>query len=135
MIFTDFKTIKLQSAPTDNPPTGSIYLWETLDISNNLIINYKLHDGTVKTFTVEQSSGSSGSSSTGLTSVAVDGTTITGDGTALNPLVSHSSGITSIVVDGTSITGAGTVESPLASHSSGGGSSAGFDPNQAIFLR
>ena len=130
MIFTDKTIIKLAVAPANgvNPVAGSIYEWITLDESDNMVINYRLSDGTDKTF-------SSGSGSTGLTSVAVDGTTITGNGTAENPLISHTTGLTSIVVDGTSITGAGTVESPLISHSTGGGSGAEFNPNQITFLR
>ena len=33
MKFTNFKTIKLATAPAtgDNPPTGAIYEWHTLD--------------------------------------------------------------------------------------------------------
>lgn len=93
-----------------------------------LALNYENDNGTIETFSVGGSSEAA--------SIIVDGTTITGDGTTENPLVSHSSvtGLTEIIVDGTTITGAGTVESPLVSHSSGG-DSAGFNPNQAIFLR
>ena len=59
MKFTDFKTIKLATAPAtgDNPPTGAIYEWHTLDGSNNLIINYRLPDGIDKTFSAGGKSG------------------------------------------------------------------------------
>ncbi|MEI8248131.1 MAG: glycine-rich domain-containing protein [Lentisphaerota bacterium] len=52
MKFTNFKTIKLATAPAtgDNPPPGVVYEWYSLDGSNNLIINYRLSDGTDKTF-------------------------------------------------------------------------------------
>lgn len=52
MKFTNFKTIKLATAPStgDNPPPGVVYEWHSLDGSNNLIINYRLSDGTDKTF-------------------------------------------------------------------------------------
>lgn len=91
MKFTNFKTIKLATAPTtgDNPPSGAIYEWHSLDESNNLVINYRLPDGTNKTF--------SGGTGTGLTSVAVDGTTITGDGTPENPLEANVSGSSNTV--------------------------------------
>ena len=51
MKFTSFRTIKLATAPAagDNPPTGTVYEWHSLDNSNNLIINYRLPDGTDKT--------------------------------------------------------------------------------------
>jgi hypothetical protein len=51
MKFTSFRTIKLATAPAagDNPPSGAVYEWHSLDNSNNLIINYRLHDGTDKT--------------------------------------------------------------------------------------
>jgi hypothetical protein len=52
MKFTEFKTFKLLSAPAegDNPPAGSIFVWESLDESDVLVINYRLSDGTDKTF-------------------------------------------------------------------------------------
>ncbi|MHB9139191.1 MAG: hypothetical protein ACYC4Q_07295 [Victivallaceae bacterium] len=61
MRFTNFKTIKLATAPGsgDNPPAGSVYEWQTLDGSNNLVINYRLADGTDKTFAVGGGSGGS----------------------------------------------------------------------------
>jgi len=58
MKFTNFKTVKLATSPAvgDNPPSGAVYEWHTLDNSNNLIINYRLSDGTSKTFTAGGSS-------------------------------------------------------------------------------
>lgn len=52
MRFTNYKAIKLATPPAGgvNPPTGNIFVWETLDGSDNLVINYRLSDGTDKTF-------------------------------------------------------------------------------------
>ena len=51
------KTIKLNTPPPSgkNPPAGAVMTWETLDEDNNLIINYRLSDGTEKTFAGESS--------------------------------------------------------------------------------
>ncbi|MFA6102373.1 MAG: LamG domain-containing protein [Victivallaceae bacterium] len=52
MKFTNFRTIKLATVPAtgDNPPAGAVYEWHTLDEANNLVINYRLSDGTDKIF-------------------------------------------------------------------------------------
>lgn len=51
MKFTSFKTIKLATAPAagDNPPSDAVYEWHSLDENDNLVINYRLPDGTDKT--------------------------------------------------------------------------------------
>lgn len=50
--FIGFNTYKLSTAPGTgvNPPTGYIHSWVTLDGSDNLLIHYRLADGTDKTF-------------------------------------------------------------------------------------
>ena len=60
MKFKGFQTYKLASAPDTgvNPPTGFIFLWETVDESNNLVLNYRLSDGTDKTFSAGTGGGS-----------------------------------------------------------------------------
>jgi hypothetical protein len=51
MKFTDFKTIKLATAPGTgiNPPSGAIFVWETI-VDASMVINYRQSDGTDKTF-------------------------------------------------------------------------------------
>jgi len=84
-VFTNYTTIQLDTAPATgvNPVSGFIYQWWTKS-GSVLTLNWRDSTGVNYTF--------SGSGGSGLTSVAVDGTTITGDGTTGNPLVSHSSG-------------------------------------------
>jgi hypothetical protein len=56
---SDYTEIKLSTPPGAgvNPPAGSVFMWHTLDGSNNLVINYRLPDGTDKTFTAGDSGG------------------------------------------------------------------------------
>jgi hypothetical protein len=56
---SDYTEIKLSTPPgaSVNPPAGSVFAWHTLDGSNDLVINYRLPDGTDKTFTAGDPSG------------------------------------------------------------------------------
>jgi hypothetical protein len=60
--FLNYNQLPLSTPPGAgvNPPAGSVFMWHTLDGSNNLVINYRLPDGTDKTFTA----GGGGSSIT-----------------------------------------------------------------------
>ena len=83
MKFTNFRTIKLATIPAagDNPPSGTAYEWHTLDGSNNLVINYRLADGTDKTAASGTSYGLPIASSTVLGSVKIgSGLSIDSDG-------------------------------------------------------
>lgn len=62
MNLVNYKTIKLDTPPPTgkNPPSGAVMTWETLDEDNNLIINYRLSDGTEKT--LETGNGNGGGS-------------------------------------------------------------------------
>ena len=51
MSFIGYNSYKLDATPSGNPPSGFIHQWPTLDGSNNLVLNYRLSDGTDKTFT------------------------------------------------------------------------------------
>lgn len=51
MSFIGYNSYKLDATPSGNPPVGFIHSWPTLDGSDNLVINYRLSDGTDKTFT------------------------------------------------------------------------------------
>jgi hypothetical protein len=50
--FLNYNQHKLDKSPANgiNPPSGTIFVWNTLDGSNNLVVNYRLPDGTDKTF-------------------------------------------------------------------------------------
>lgn len=74
MRFLKYKAIKLAQAPAEgvNPVSGSIYVWETLDGSDNLIINYRLSDGTDKTFSAGESSALSVTTLTDASNISWD---------------------------------------------------------------
>ena len=48
MRYTQHTTIKLNTPPADNPPSGAIYVWETLDTLGNLVINFRNSAGVDK---------------------------------------------------------------------------------------
>jgi hypothetical protein len=72
MDFKEFQTIRLSSAPSEgnNPPEGRIYEWHTIE-GSNIVVNYRLHDGTNKTASLEGATGPTGptgvTGSTGMT--------------------------------------------------------------------
>lgn len=76
MVFTDQAQIVLAVAPAggDNPPSGSIYIWMTIDVFNNIVINYKLSDGTSK---VVSSGLSRWTETTGYTATPASTSTLT----------------------------------------------------------
>jgi hypothetical protein len=51
--FLNYNQLPLSTPPASgvNPPAGSVFMWHTLDGSNNLVINYRKSDGTNLTFT------------------------------------------------------------------------------------
>jgi hypothetical protein len=57
--FLNYNQHKLATAPAEgeNPPVGTVFKWYTLDGDNKLVINYRLSDGTNKTFIEEAGSG------------------------------------------------------------------------------
>ncbi len=50
MSFIGYNSYKLDATPSGNPPAGFIHVWPTLNELNALVINYRLYDGTDKTF-------------------------------------------------------------------------------------
>jgi hypothetical protein len=84
------------------------------EVTGATLTSHALAAGANITLTLNAATGVTtiASTSGGLATVAVDGTTITGNGTPGNPLIAHAAAA-GIVVDGVTVTGNGTGASPL----------------------
>lgn len=104
-----------------HPKNDKIDIWNALldeicEVAPITIVQKVLKAGANITLVPDGLGGLTVNATGALSSVVVDGVTITGAGTVGSPLVAHITGSASVYADGVTITGNGTAGNPLVAH-------------------